>query len=71
LVERNGLFWVENASLLAGTNYVTLTAMDAVSNASVTNLTIIVSAGLTMDGATQQCQEMYQGVAGSWQGPWQ
>ena len=50
LVERNGLFWVENAPLLAGTNYVTLTAMDAVGNISTTNLTInSVSAGLTID----------------------
>jgi hypothetical protein len=50
LVERNGLFWVENAPLLAGTNYVTLTAMDAVGNISTTNLTInCVSAGPTID----------------------
>ncbi len=49
LVERNGLFWVENVPLLAGTNYVTLTAMDAVGNISTNNLTISVNAGLTID----------------------
>ena len=49
LVERNGLFWVENVPLLEGTNYVTLTAMDAVGNISTTNLTISVSAGVTID----------------------
>ena len=49
LVERNGFFWVENVPLLAGTNYVTLTAMDAIGNISTTNLTISVSAGLTID----------------------
>jgi hypothetical protein len=49
LVERNGFFWVENAPFLDGTNYVTLAAMDAVGNISTTNLTISVSAGLTID----------------------
>jgi hypothetical protein len=49
LVERNGLYWVENVPFLEGTNYVTLTAMDAVGNISSTNLTISVSAGLTID----------------------
>jgi hypothetical protein len=50
LVERNGLFWVENVPLLAGANYVTLTAMDAVSNIATTNLTInCVNPGLTID----------------------
>jgi hypothetical protein len=49
LVERNRLYWVENAPLLAGTNYVTLTAMDAAGNIATTNLTISVSGGLTID----------------------
>jgi hypothetical protein len=49
LVERNGLYWVENVPLLAGTNYVTLTAMDAAGNISTTNLMISLSAGLTID----------------------
>ncbi len=50
LVERNGLFWVENAPLLDGTNYITLAAMDAVSNITTTNLTIhCVNPGLTID----------------------
>ena len=41
LVERNGLFWVENVPLLDGINYVTLTAVDATgTNISTTNLTI-------------------------------
>ena len=39
LVERNGLFWVEDVPLAAGTNYITLTAMDAAGNYFVTTLT--------------------------------
>jgi len=58
LVERNGLFWVENVPLLAGTNYVTLTAMDAVSNISTTNLTInCVSGGLTIEDFSYELGE--------------
>jgi hypothetical protein len=48
LVERNGLYWVESVPLLAGTNFVTLTAMDVVGNTATTNLTINVSAGVTI-----------------------
>jgi hypothetical protein len=55
LVERNGLFWVENVPLLAGANYVTLSAMDAVSNIATTNLTInCVNSGLTIDDFSGQ-----------------
>ncbi len=55
LVERNGLFWVENVPLLDGTNYITLTAMDAVSNVTTTNLTVhCVNAGLTIDDYSGQ-----------------
>jgi hypothetical protein len=57
LVERNGLFWVENAPLLAGTNHVTLTGMDVVSNIATTNLTVIcVNPGLTIDDFTYHVQ---------------
>ena len=47
VVERNGLFWVEHAPLSPGVNYVTLTAVDAVGNTTVSNLTItnVTSAG--------------------------
>ena len=39
-VERNGSFWVENAPLASGTNYITLTAMNAAGNTSVTNFVV-------------------------------
>jgi hypothetical protein len=55
LVGRNGLFWVENAPLLAGTNYVTLTAMDAAGNISITNLAInCVNPGFTINDFTSE-----------------
>lgn len=41
LVERNGLFWIEDISLVAGTNLFTLTATDAAGNSSITNLSIV------------------------------
>ena len=42
-VERNGAVWVEEIKLEAGTNQLTLTAMDAAMNLSVTNFTVIRS----------------------------
>jgi hypothetical protein len=55
LVERNGLFWVQNAPLTSGTNHISLTAIDAVSNISTTNLTIICSnAAITIGDFTGQ-----------------
>ena len=43
LVERNGAFWVEDLSLVAGTNTLTITATDAAGNTRATNLTLIGS----------------------------
>jgi hypothetical protein len=55
LVERNGLFWVENAPFLPGTNYVTLTAADAVGNTSTTNLIVNdVSSALTVNNFSSE-----------------
>ncbi len=41
LVEQNGTVWVQNLSLNAGTNAVTLTASNAVGGVSVTNFNVI------------------------------
>jgi len=41
LVERTGTVWLNNLSLAAGTNTVTLTATDAAGNMSTTNLTVV------------------------------
>jgi hypothetical protein len=50
LVERDGDFWVENVPLTQGTNELSLTAVDAAGNASVTNITIVESSvNLTID----------------------
>lgn len=40
IVERNGMFWVENLPLTAGNNEWTLIATDAAGNVSSTNLTV-------------------------------
>ena len=43
-VERDGNFWVENMPLSSGTNYLTLTATDAVGNVTTTNITVFSGA---------------------------
>ena len=43
VVERNGNFWVENLPLALGTNWLTLTASDACTNVSVTNIEVVES----------------------------
>ena len=43
VVERNGIFWLEDLPLNSGTNFVTITAIDAAGNASVSNLTLFKS----------------------------
>ncbi len=49
IVERNGNFWIENLPLAAGSNQLTLTAMDVASNVSTTNITVMGSSlDLTM-----------------------
>ncbi len=43
IVERNGNFWIENLPLAAGSNQVTLTAIDVASNVTTTNISVIGS----------------------------
>ena len=43
VVERNGTFWLEDLPLNPGTNLVTIMAIDAAGNTSVTNLTLFQS----------------------------
>jgi hypothetical protein len=40
IVERDGDFWVENMSLMEGTNHLTLTVTDVVRNVATTNITV-------------------------------
>ena len=55
LVERNGAVWVDDIPLAAGTNWITLTAMDAAGNVTVTNLTVIRSVvTLTMNTVPEE-----------------
>jgi hypothetical protein len=57
LVGRDGIFWVENLPLNAGTNALTLTVTDAAGNSSVTNISVIQSAlTLTMNPVTPDSQ---------------
>ena len=44
IVERNGMFWVENLPLTNGDNILTVTATDAAGNVSTTNITVSESA---------------------------
>jgi hypothetical protein len=41
IVERNGMFWVENLSLAAGTNTIELTATDAAGNVNMTSFNVV------------------------------
>ena len=57
LVGRDGKFWVENLSLNAGTNALTLTVTDAAGNMTVTNICVVQSAlMLTMNPVTPDSQ---------------
>ena len=50
LVERSGLFWMENITLNGGAKQLTLTSTDAAGNVSTTNINVIQSPlGLTVD----------------------
>jgi hypothetical protein len=52
-VGRDGVFWVENVPLSAGTNYLSLTATDTAGHATTTNLILFTGdSGLTMDPIT-------------------
>ncbi len=60
IVERNGMFWVENLPLTNGDNIVTVTATDAAGNVTTTNLTVSESdVGLTID-STPSGNGLYQ-----------
>ncbi|HEY2329034.1 MAG TPA: hypothetical protein VGI63_04395, partial [Verrucomicrobiae bacterium] len=49
-VQRNGVVWVPNLPLAAGTNQVTLTARDAAGNTATTRVSVVKSAvGVTVD----------------------
>jgi hypothetical protein len=64
LVERGGMFWVENLPLTNGDNTVTVTATDAAGNVTVTNLTVSESdVVLTIDG-TPTGDDLYQPQGG-------
>jgi len=43
IVERNGNFWIQNIPLAAGTNALSITVIDVVSNAAVTNISVVQS----------------------------
>ena len=60
IVERNGMFWVENLPLTNDDNIVTVTATDAAGNVTTTNLTVSESdVGLTID-STPTGNGLYQ-----------
>jgi hypothetical protein len=44
VMERNGNFWIDNMPLAPGTNWMTLTATDAVGNTNWTNIAVVQSA---------------------------
>ena len=63
LVERNGFYWVENAYLPPGTNYLTLTAVNAAGRISTTNLTInVLNLALTIDDFSDQLGSLPRNV---------
>ena len=60
IVERNGMFWVENLPLAAGTNVVYLTATDAAGNVSSTNLSVVKSSVVITVNSTAEGQDLYK-----------
>ena len=60
IVERNGMFWVENLPLAAGTNVVNLTATDAAGNVSSTNLSVVKSSVVITVNSTAEGQDLYK-----------
>ena len=62
LVERNGMFWVENLPLTTnGDNTITLTATDAAGNVTTTNLTVTASDVVLTINSTPTGDALYQG----------
>jgi len=60
LVERNGMFWVENLALADGTNVVTLLARDAAGNLSSTNLQVVKSSVIVTITSMPEGEELNQ-----------
>ena len=64
VVERNGVFWVEDLPLAAGASTVTLTVTDAAGNVTKTNLTVTASGVTLTIYSTPTDEGLYQ-AAGS------
>lgn len=60
IVERNGMFWVENLPLTAGTNALTLVAVDAAGNLSSTNLSVVKSSVTLAIDSTPTGDDLYK-----------
>jgi hypothetical protein len=67
LVERSGLVWLQNLPLNAGTNTITITAVNAAGNVSTTNLSVVQSGvSVTIDPiANSQLNQTNVTVTGS------
>jgi hypothetical protein len=59
-VERNGVFWVENLPLAAGTSTVTLTVTNAAGNVTATSLTVTASDVTLTINTTPSDESLYQ-----------
>ena len=60
IVERNGMFWVENMPLEAGTSSIQITATDAAGNVSSTNLSVVKSSVTLTINSTPTGDDLYQ-----------
>jgi len=59
LVERDGIFWVENLPLAAGTNWFSVKALDAAGNLNSTNLAVVKSSVSLAITSTPQGDALY------------
>ena len=60
MVERNGMFWVENLPLADGDNTLTVTATDAAGNVTTTNITVSTSDVVLTIDSTPTGDALYQ-----------
>ena len=60
IVERNGMFWVENLPLADGDNTLTVTATDAAGNVTTTNITVSTSDVVLTIDSTPTGDALYQ-----------
>jgi hypothetical protein len=67
LVERDGHFWIQNVPLSPGSNWLSLTAQDVVSNTITTNLTVTENNTFrfTINPVTSDLWAIYATVSGS------